>query len=227
MRRVLPIIICLTGLLYPAYADAKITQLAQPQMVLHAIDSPAKSRPRMVRTIWDTTPWTGRQTSLPVLGTRKYAGQSWVHLILMGRPNGLRGWVKAEQVKLITNHWGIRVDISNRILVARKNGKIVKRLKVVVGAPSTPTPQGHFYIEDRTRITQTWEQNGWALSTSAFSDILHHFDGGDGQIAIHTRGSLTDAMGTAASHGCVRVPAAVAGWLARWIPPGTPLDIVR
>ena len=219
--------ICLGVLSYPAAAQARVTQLAQPQQILHAIDNPAKSKPRMVRTVWDIAPFSGRQAALPVLQTRTYQEQVWVQLILPGRPNGLKGWVKAEQVQLVANHWSIRVDISNRTMVVRKDGRMVKRLKVVVGAPSTPTPRGHFYIEDRTRLTQSWGKSGWALATSAYSDVLRHFDGGQGQIAIHSRGTLSDPMGSAASHGCVRAPARFAKWLAQRIPPGTPLDIVR
>ena len=47
----------------------------------------------------------------------------------------------------------------------------------------------------------------WALHLTALSDVLTTFDGGPGRIAIHGRGgsSLRDPLGTARSHGCIRI----------------------
>jgi|SRR5215217_2010344 len=51
--------------------------------------------------------------------------------------------------------------------------------------------------------------------------------GGPGRVAIHGRGgaSLLDPLGTAASHGCIRVDSRQAAWLARVLPPGAPVEI--
>jgi len=57
--------------------------------------------------------------------------------------------------------------------------------------------------------------------------VLKHYDGGEGQVAIHARGSLAGALGTASSHGCMRVRDQDAGWLAHRIPNGTRVDIQR
>jgi lipoprotein-anchoring transpeptidase ErfK/SrfK len=53
------------------------------------------------------------------------------------------------------------------------------------------------------------------------------FDGGPGRVAIHGRGgaSLLDPLGTARSHGCVRVANALVRWMARTLQPGTPVTI--
>ena len=49
--------------------------------------------------------------------------------------------------------------------------------------------------------------------------------GGPGQIALHGIGNIGGPMGTAASHGCIRVSNSAVTWLARHIRAGTPLTI--
>ena len=45
----------------------------------------------------------------------------------------------------------------------------------------------------------------YALATSDRSDVFQEFDGGPGQIAIHGMDNLPGALGTASSHGCIRL----------------------
>ena len=68
----------------------------------------------------------------------------------------------------------------------------------------------------------------WALATSAFSHVLQEFDGGPGQIALHGRAGplAADPLGTAASHGCIRLDNDVIRRLAGLLPNGTPVDVV-
>ena len=65
----------------------------------------------------------------------------------------------------------------------------------------------------------------FALATSARSDVLQEFEGGPGQIAMHGRDNLGGTLGTAASHGCVRLGTASIDWLAERIGPGMPVTI--
>ena len=62
---------------------------------------------------------------------------------------------------------------------------------------------------------------------TAFSDVLDDYGGGPGRIAIHGRGgaSLRDPLGTARSHGCLRVANPDVSWLVRHVPRGTPVNI--
>ena len=57
--------------------------------------------------------------------------------------------------------------------------------------------------------------------------MLDNYGGGPGRVAIHGRGgdSLKDPLGTARSHGCVRVDNADVEWLARVVPRGTPVMV--
>ena len=69
----------------------------------------------------------------------------------------------------------------------------------------------------------------WVLHLTAFSNVLENYGGGPGRVAIHGRGgaSLADPLGTARSHGCVRIANADVAWLARTVAPGTPVRIHR
>jgi lipoprotein-anchoring transpeptidase ErfK/SrfK len=57
--------------------------------------------------------------------------------------------------------------------------------------------------------------------------VLDNYGGGPGRVAIHGRGgaSLADPLGTARSHGCIRVANLDVQWLARSVAAGTPVRI--
>jgi lipoprotein-anchoring transpeptidase ErfK/SrfK len=67
----------------------------------------------------------------------------------------------------------------------------------------------------------------WVIPLTAHSGVLHHFDGGDGQIALHGRGgsSLLDPLGSARSHGCVRLDNIAIDWIATHVALGTPVRV--
>ena len=65
----------------------------------------------------------------------------------------------------------------------------------------------------------------FALALSAHSNVLRTFEGGSGQIAIHGIENLDGVLGTASSHGCVRLADKDIRWLAAHIAPGVPVDV--
>ena len=65
----------------------------------------------------------------------------------------------------------------------------------------------------------------FALALSARSNVLQEFDGGPGQIAIHGLENLGGTLGTAVSHGCIRLGLQAITWLVQRIAPGTPVTI--
>ncbi len=67
----------------------------------------------------------------------------------------------------------------------------------------------------------------YALATSARSNVFQEFEGGPGQIALHGTNNLVGSLGTAASHGCIRLSTRAITWMARRIGAGVPLTIVR
>jgi lipoprotein-anchoring transpeptidase ErfK/SrfK len=95
----------------------------------------------------------------------------------------------------------------------------------VVGKPSTPTPTGRFFVEETLQMPAGEAGGPFALALSARSNALQEFEGGPGQIAMHGRNNLGGTLGTAASHGCVRLNTASINWLAARIGPGIPVTI--
>jgi len=114
---------------------------------------------------------------------------------------------------------------------AGRDAPVVERLReagmVVVGKTTTPTPKGHFFLEEKVRQASSSVLGPWALATSAFSTVLQEFGGSPGQVALHGRAGelLNDPLGTAASHGCIRFENRVIRELASLLPNGTPIDI--
>src|SRR5262249_20273126 len=131
----------------------------------------------------------------------------WVRVRLPSRPNDASAWMNAQRVTLSPTPWRIVVSRRARELTLRRAGRPVLRTKVVVGAPGTPSPTGLFSIVDVWRWTPSDFLGSYILALTAHSPVLQEFGGGDGRVGIHGRGgaSLLDPLGSAASHGCVRL----------------------
>lgn len=65
----------------------------------------------------------------------------------------------------------------------------------------------------------------FALALSARSNVLQEFAGGDGQVALHGLANIGGVLGSAVSHGCVRLDNGAMRWLAARIGPGVPVTI--
>ena len=131
-----------------------------------------------------------------------------------------------ERVRLVRTSYRVEIDLSARRVTVLRAGRVVRRFRAVVGAPGTPTPRGRFAIYERARQPDPRGFLGpYALHLTAHSDVLDDYGGGPGRVAIHGRGgsSLRDPLGSAASHGCVRVDNAAVRYLARMLAPGVPV----
>jgi lipoprotein-anchoring transpeptidase ErfK/SrfK len=88
-----------------------------------------------------------------------------------------------------------------------------------------PTPLGTFFVEEAVKMDAGAVGGPYALALSARSNVLQEFDGGPGQIAIHGRDNVGGTLGTAASHGCVRLADSAMRWLVGRLGAGTPVTI--
>lgn len=150
----------------------------------------------------------GRTPWLLVLGrARDDAGRCWVRLRLPWRPNDAAGWLPADLLELRATRWRIEIARARRTLTLLHAGRRALRVSVVVGAPATPTPGGLFAVACAWRNPASSFSGAWIVALTAHSRVLRRFDGGQGTVGIHGRGgaSLLDPLGTAASHGCVRL----------------------
>ena len=182
-----------------------------------------------ITTLRASGPWTGGPVALLVLGAqRDRDGRRWLRVVLPERPNGRSGWVAANRVVATRTRWQVVVDVSARTVVLLHRGRVTMRLRAVVGAPGTPTPVGRFAIYEKARQRDPRGFLGpWALHLTGHSDVLDNYGGGPGRIALHGRdgASLADPLGSARSHGCVRIDDGAIALLARRLPPGAPVTI--
>jgi lipoprotein-anchoring transpeptidase ErfK/SrfK len=120
------------------------------------------------------------------------------------RPNGVTGWVRAEQVDVEVVATRILVDLSDRRVTLFRHGDKVLSATAAIGSPATPTPTGSFYVNQRLIPADKGGPFGpGAVGISAFSAVLTGWTQG-GPIAIHgTNAPWT--IGKAVSNGCIRL----------------------
>jgi hypothetical protein len=187
--------------------------------------APRVSSPRVGRLAWSTS--DGFAGIYLLLGTHwDVRGREWVKLRIPGRPNGRTGWV--ERAALGPFHLTDLLVVVNRErmrLYFYSHGRQIWSAPVGVGKPSTPTPTGHFWIDERFRISDP--SSGYypyAFGTTDYS-TLTEWPGG-GVVGIH--GPYHDPQGIPGhiSHGCIRLGVADDFWLAAHLKLGTPLHVL-
>jgi lipoprotein-anchoring transpeptidase ErfK/SrfK len=117
----------------------------------------------------------------------------------------------------------IEISIRNQHLRAWKNGVVVMRVVISTGGPGYETPPGHYHVIMKNAMawSSKWDVwMPWAMNFygNYFIHQLPHAPGSSINIGA-------SQLGTAASHGCVRVGIPDAERLFRWTPVGTPVWI--
>jgi hypothetical protein len=190
----------------------------------YARDRPAAGRRRSVRT----TIAGYYAQELLVLERRTDDGRTWLKVRLPTRPNTAAGWIPADAVRLRHTDVWVQVRTRARTVDVYRAGRLVRSVRAVVGAPATPTPHGLFAVLlSAPQRDPRGFVGPWALHLTAHSDVLDDYGGGPGRVAIHGRAgdSLLDPLGSARSHGCIRVSNEPVAWLARTLRAGTPVRV--
>jgi hypothetical protein len=206
----------------------KPTQELVALLTAHAVvPAPDESSPSRL-TVQAFRPITGEQTVLPVTGHATTAeGTHWLRVMLPGRPNGSQGWIEQRGTRLAATVWHLVIDTATRRVLVYRRGRLVRSFAAIVGKPATPTPAGAFFVEESVRLPPGSAGAPFALALSARSDVLQDFEGGPGQIAIHGVANLGGTIGSAVSHGCVRIAGPNIAWLAARIGTGVPVNVDR
>jgi lipoprotein-anchoring transpeptidase ErfK/SrfK len=140
------------------------------------------------------------------------------------RPNGRTGWVPAEMVsQLYVVRTQLVINRSTKRATLYKNGRRIWQAPVGIGKSSSPTPRGSFWIRERLK-GDNGAYGPWAFGTSAYSSISDWPNGG--VVGIHGTNQPGLIPGRP-SHGCVRVRNDKIRQLAKLLPIGTPLRIIR
>jgi lipoprotein-anchoring transpeptidase ErfK/SrfK len=195
------------------------------------VSTEARSLPGGGRRVWRVegqTGWSAEPQVLLVLASAWRDNLEWVKVLLPIRPDGSTGWIPRNDVRLAHTSYWIAVDKRRRMVRVYRSGSLVRSFQAVIGKPATPTPTGLAAVYEVDRQPDPEGFLGtWALPLTILSHALFNFGGGPGRIAIHGRGgaSLLDPLGSARSHGCIRVDDTDVGWLAATIRQGTPVEI--
>jgi lipoprotein-anchoring transpeptidase ErfK/SrfK len=158
------------------------------------------------------------------LGVVRNRGR-WLRVISTKLPNGRSGWVRARAVRLTTTPTSLTIDLSRRLLFFKRGDQVVRRMKVTIGRPGSPTPTGRFAVTDKLAGSNYGPYYGCCiLALSAHQPNLPAgWPGGD-RIAIHGT-NAPSTIGAAASAGCLRAGDADLRILMRRVPLGTPVFI--
>ena len=201
--------------------ERTVTRWAHPAGLAEVRTRPDGDARTVARLRWRTE--DGPPEVYLVLGSRKVGSQVWLRIRIPGRPNGRRGWVPRSALgPLNVVRTSLRVDRATLRATLRRDGKVIWTSRVGVGAPSTPTPAGRFWIRERMKA-MGGVYGPYAFGTSAYS-VLSEWPGG-GVIGIHGTNEPAKIPGRP-SHGCVRLPNAKIARPAKLMPIGTPVRIV-
>jgi hypothetical protein len=184
---------------------------------------PSRTSRRVARIHYRTE--DGFSEVYPVLRrfTRRH-GRTWLRIRVPMRPNGRTGWVRASAL-------GPLYRVRTRLVVERgrlratlyRSGRPIWRSPIGVGAASTRTPAGYFWIREKFRVANRGGIYGpRAFGTGGYS-VLSDWPGG-GVIGIHGTNQPWLIPGRP-SHGCIRVPNRAITRLYRLMPIGTPVRI--
>ena len=194
-----------------------------PSIEVHA--APGTEKPYL--DLEATNPYRQQLRLLVTRDVLDDEGDIWLRVQLPIWPNGQQGWVPATEVRLSRAHERIVVDLSDRRLLRFRGGRVVARVPVAVGKPSTPTPPGRYVVWARIATGRPSGPYGsFILGLSGFSDAIQPWDwAGEPRLAIHGTDDPGD-QGQAISNGCIRV----LNGLLRKIddaPMGTPVVVRR
>lgn len=216
--------------LWPIVAPSKVKGATVARVVVTTNARLRLSSSKRVTRVGTQTAWSKQTQTLLVLEGAEQDGGRWVKVLLGSRPNGRTAWIRRDHVILSRSRYWIDVSTRQRRVTVFRNGRRVRSFRAVVGAPGTPTPHTLSAVYEINRQPNPKAFLGpWVVALTAHSNVLENYGGGPGRVAIHGRGgeSLRDPLGSARSHGCVRVNNADVSYLARYVPAGTPVDLRR
>ena len=165
----------------------------------------------------------GSPTTLAVAAQRG----RWLGVVTTHVANGRLGWVDPQESAVRTSATRVRVviDLSERRLVVRRGGEVVRRMTVAIGRAGSPTPVGRFAVTDKLPGSRYGSYYGCCiLALSAHQPNLPPgWTGGD-RIAVHGTNDPS-SIGGAVSAGCPRASAEDMRFLMRVVPLGAPVFV--
>lgn len=169
------------------------------------------------------TRWHESRLALPVIAQQP----GWLEVRLPQRPNGQTAWIHSTDPRLSYTGYSITIDVTTMRLKLYLRGVLLMNAPAGVGAPSSPTPIGHFFIAYLAQPPSSG-YGPFVIVTSAHSNVITDWEeSGDAEIGIHGPLGMAAEIGTTGarvSHGCVRLQVSNLTEL-RNLPLGTPVTI--
>jgi lipoprotein-anchoring transpeptidase ErfK/SrfK len=191
------------------------SQVARPLVGAIALHAAPGSR-RVVASIRSRTEF-GTPTALAVVAEQG----DWLAVISDKTANGVSGYVRRSQVRLGHVGYALEADLSAREVKVWRMGRLLRRVRVAIGGPSSPTPTGRFAITDKLSHYYPSLYGCCVLALSAHQTrMAPGWRGGD-RVAIHEGGGL----GSAVSNGCLHARASDMRYLMKRLPVGTQVVI--
>lgn len=141
----------------------------------------------------------------------------------------VNGKVDARTLRAIVGK--ITVDLSATTLTLERNGKVVKTYRVAIGQPAYPTPTGTYKIVNK-QMNPTWipPKSGWAEGLGEIPPGPGNPLGtrwiGTSATSVGIHGTYADwSIGSAASHGCLRMHIPDVEELYELVSVGMPVEI--
>ena len=164
----------------------------------------------------------GSRRALAVLDRR----DGWLGVSTTTLSNDRLGWIDPASTRLAYRRTPLelRADLSRRELSVLSGTRVVRRMRVTIGGPSSPTPTGRFAVTDKLRGADFGSYYGCCILaiSGRQTRLPTGWQGGD-RLAIH--GGPAWSLGSELSAGCLHAAATDLRWLMRRIPLGTPITI--
>ena len=215
-------------------------------LALHAVALPAQARasdgPRFLLvsaphgTTVRSSPGAATVAHLPAatpLGAptwlwvlRTTTNRRWGRIVLPLKPNGRTGWINLHGLRTVHTSTWIRASLHDRRIWLMHGSRPLASFSAAIGAVTTPTPIGRFSVTDSLATGDPSGPFGrYAFGLSGHQPHLPpNWSGGD-QLAIHGTDDPA-SIGTAASHGCLRVSSHALARLRPALHLGTPVVIM-
>jgi L,D-transpeptidase catalytic domain len=134
------------------------------------------------------------------------------------------GWIPLDGLSRERTFIHVDVDLSEHRVRVFKHDGLLASAAAAIGAPSSPTPPGHYVVTDRVPFAAGGYLGSFAFGISGIQPRLPAGWSGGNQLAIHGT-NAPSSIGTSSSAGCVRVSEATLDALKPLLRPGTPVVI--
>jgi|tagenome__1003787_1003787.scaffolds.fasta_scaffold20888826_1 hypothetical protein len=167
----------------------------------------------------------GAPTWLWVLRTT--TNRRWGRVVLPLQPNGRTGWINLHGLRTVHTSTWIRASLHDRRIWLMHGSRPLASFPAAIGAVTTPTPAGRYSVTDSLATGDPSGPFGWyAFGLSGHQPHLPPYWSGGDQLAIHGTDDPA-SIGTAASHGCLRISPQALTRLRPALRLGTPVVIMR